>query len=69
MPKRSGCPTGEKLLRPIEVQVLLGVCATTLWNYRKAGVLKPAQRTAGGHSRYREADVAAFKAAMVEAAA
>jgi DNA-binding transcriptional MerR regulator len=69
MPKLSGLALGEKLLRPIEVQALLGICATTLWNYRKAGVLKPVQRTAGGHGRYREADVLALRAELAEAVA
>lgn len=69
MPKRSERAPGEKLLRPIEVQALLGIGATSLWNYRKAGVLKPVQCTAGGHGRYREADVLALKAQLVEAVA
>lgn len=69
MPKLSGRPIAETLLRPFEVQALLGICATTLWNYRKAGVLKPIQQTAGGHGRYREADVLALKAELAEAVA
>lgn len=69
MPNRSGRATAETLLRPAEVQALLGVCATTLWNYGKAGLLKPAQRTAGGHGRYRESDVLALKAELAEAVA
>lgn len=69
MPKHSGRTIGERLLRPIEVQALLGVGATTLWNYGKTGVLKPVQRTAGGHGRYREADVLALKAELAEAVA
>jgi DNA-binding transcriptional MerR regulator len=69
MPKLSGRPIAETLLRPSEVQALLGICATTLWNYRQAGVLKPVQRTAGGHGRYREADVLALKAELAEAVA
>ncbi len=68
MPKLSGRTIAEKLLRPIEVQALLGIGATTLWNYRQAGVLKPVQRTAGGHGRYREADVLALKAELAEVA-
>lgn len=69
MPKRSGRTIGEKLLRPAEVQELLGIGASTLWNYGKAGLLKPVQRTAGGHGRYREADVLALKAELVVAVA
>lgn len=55
---------GERLLRPMQVQRLLGVAASTLWNYVHQGLLTPAQRTAGGHARYRESEVAAFKAAL-----
>lgn len=69
MPNLSGRSIGEKLLRPIEVQTLLGIGATTLWNYSNAGLLKPVQRTAGGHARYSESDVAAFKAKLTEVAA
>lgn len=69
MPKRSGRTISERLLRPIEVQALLGIGATTLWNYGKAGLLRPVQRTAGGHGRYREADVLALKAELAEAVA
>ena len=69
MPNLSGRSIGEKLLRPIEVQTLLGIAASTLLAYSNAGLLRPAQRTAGGHARYRESDVVAFKAALTEAAA
>lgn len=54
----------EKLLRPIQVQQSLGIVASTLWNYVHRGLLTPAQRTAGGHARYRESEVAAFKARL-----
>jgi DNA-binding transcriptional MerR regulator len=60
--------TTEKLLRPIQVRKLLGVCAATLWNYGKAELLKPAQYTAGGHARYRETDVIAFMARLANSA-
>jgi DNA-binding transcriptional MerR regulator len=69
MPNPSGRAIGEKLLRPIEVQTLLGIAASTLWNYKQLGLLRPVQRTAGGHARYSETDVAAFKAKLTEAAA
>ena len=69
MPNLSGRAISERLLRPIEVQALLGVGATTLWNYGRTGVLRPVQRTAGGHGRYREADVLALKAQLAEAVA
>lgn len=57
MPNHSERAIGERLLRPIQVQRLLGIAASTLWNYVHQGLLTPAQRTAGGHARYREADV------------
>jgi DNA-binding transcriptional MerR regulator len=64
MPNPSERADGERLLRPVQVQRSLGIAATTLWNYVQQGLLKPAQRTAGGHARYRESEVAAFKAAL-----
>lgn len=63
MPNFSEGAGGERLLRPIQVQRLLGIAASTLWNYvHHQGLLTPAQRTAGGHARYRESEVAALKA-------
>ena len=56
--------SGEQLLRPIQVQELLGIAASTLWNYVHQGLLTPAQRTHGGHARYRESDVATLKARL-----
>ena len=47
----------EELLRPGQVQKLLGVAASTLWTYVHQGLLSPAHRTPGGHARYRESDV------------
>lgn len=65
MPNLSERAGGERLLRPIEVQMLLGVVASTLWNYvHKKGLLTPAQHTAGGHARYRKSEVAALKARL-----
>jgi len=64
MPNLSERADGERLLRPIQVQRLLGVAASTLWNYGKAGLLTPAQRTAGGHARYRESDVVSLLAEL-----
>ena len=69
MPNLSGRAIGGKLLRPIEVQALLGVGATALWNYVRAGVLTPAQHTPGGHARYREAEVLALVDELAEVAA
>ena len=64
MPDLSERANGEALLRPIQVQKLLGIAASTLWNYVHQGLLTPAQRTHGGHARYRESEVAAFKAQL-----
>ena len=69
MPKLSERASGEDLLRPIQVQKQLGVAASTLWNYVHQGLIKPAQRTAGGHARYRESDVRALVAELSEVAA
>ena len=64
MPNHSERASGERLLRPIQVQRSLGVVASTLWNYVHQGLLTPAQRTPGGHARYRESDVATLKARL-----
>jgi DNA-binding transcriptional MerR regulator len=64
MPNHSEQASGERLLRPVQVQRLLGIAASTLWNYGKAGLLTPAQRTAGGHARYRESDVVSLLAEL-----
>jgi predicted site-specific integrase-resolvase len=64
MPNLSEQTTAERFLRPKQVQAILGVAATTLWNYAHRGLLKPSHHTVGGHARYRETDVAAFKARL-----
>lgn len=64
MPNPSERAENEQLLRPGQVQRLLGVAASTLWNYVHRGLITPAQRTAGGHARYRESEVCAFKARL-----
>ena len=69
MPKPSERTSAEKLLRPIQVQMQLGIAASTLWNYVHQGLLTPVQRTAGGHARYRESDVCALVAELSEVAA
>ena len=69
MPNPSERASAEQLLRPIQVQRQLGIAASTLWNYVHQGLLTPAQRTHGGHARYRESEVAAFKAQLTEAPA
>lgn len=58
----SGQVSADRILRPKQVQQLLGIAATTLWNYVHRGLLRPSHRTAGGHARYRESEIAAFKA-------
>lgn len=47
----------DRLLRPVKVRELYGVSPTTLRSWAVAGKIRPAQRTAGGHRRYRESDV------------
>jgi DNA-binding transcriptional MerR regulator len=69
MPNLSERASGEQLLRPIQVQELLGIAASTLWNYVHQGLLTPAQRTHGGHARYRESDVRALVAELSQVAA
>jgi predicted DNA-binding transcriptional regulator AlpA len=59
MPNHSERASADRLLRPGQVQRLLGVAASTLWNYvHQQGLLTIAQHTAGGHARYRESEVA-----------
>jgi DNA-binding transcriptional MerR regulator len=47
----------DRLLRPIEVRDLYGIAPSTLRSWAVARLIKPAQRTAGGHRRYRESEV------------
>jgi DNA-binding transcriptional MerR regulator len=69
MPNSSGRANIERLLRPVQVQLLLGVAASTLWSYvHEQGLLTPVQHTAGGHARYRESDVRALVADLQAAA-
>lgn len=64
MPNPSERADGERLLRPVQVQRMLGIAASTLWNYGRQGLLRPAQHTAGGHARYRESDVRSLLAEL-----
>jgi DNA-binding transcriptional MerR regulator len=59
----------DRLLPTSKVKRLLGVGATTLQEWDAAGILKAAQRTAGGHRRWRESDVHALVAALSQVAA
>lgn len=54
----------DRLLRPIMVRKLYGVAPSTLRSWDVAGLLKAAQRTAGGHRRYRESDVRSLLAEL-----
>lgn len=53
-PERSD---GDRLLPSSKVRKLFGIGATTLQEWDAAGILRAAQRTAGGHRRWRESDV------------
>jgi DNA-binding transcriptional MerR regulator len=64
-PERS---EGDKLLPPGQVRRLYGVAASTLRGWDSAGKLRAAQRTLGGHRRYRESEVRALLAELAEVA-
>jgi len=73
--KRQGSPNGEtvdttperdeadRLLPPRKLVALFGVSSQSLRNWHAAGLLA-AQRTAGGHRRYRESEVRALVAEL-----
>ena len=42
----------------------LGIAASTLWYYVHSSLLTPSHHTAGGHARYLESEVVAFKAEL-----
>lgn len=54
----------DPLLAPVKVRKRLGVSAATLHEWDASGVLKPVQRTVGGHRRYRESDVRSLLAEL-----
>jgi DNA-binding transcriptional MerR regulator len=54
----------DRLLRPAKVQKLYGVTPSTLRNWATSGKIRAAQRTAGGHRRYRESDVRSLLAEL-----
>lgn len=64
MPNLSERASAERFLRPKQVQDILGIAASTLWNYVHCDVLTPSHRTVGGHARYRESEVVALKARL-----
>lgn len=49
-------PAG-RLLKPAEVAGMFGVDRRTVLNWARKGTIQVAQKTAGGHGRYAEADV------------
>lgn len=55
----------DRLLKPCEVRSEFGVTDTTLREWDRSGKLRAAQRTFGGHRRYRESDVRALLAELV----
>jgi excisionase family DNA binding protein len=55
----------DRLLKPGEVRSEFGVSDTTLREWDRSGKLPAAQRTFGGHRRYRESDVRALLAGLV----
>jgi len=47
----------DRLLRPVNVREQFGIAPSTLRSWATEGKIRPAQRTKGGHRRYRESDV------------
>ena len=56
--------SSDRLLRPLKVQELYGVAPSTLRNWATSGKIRAAQRTAGGHRRYRESEVRSLLAEL-----
>ena len=54
----------DRLLPPIKVRALYGIAPSTLRNWAASGKIRPAQRTAGGHRRYRESEVRSLLAQL-----
>ena len=55
----------DRLLKPCEVRSEFGVTAATLREWDRSGKLPAAQRTFGGHRRYRESDVRALLSGLI----
>ena len=49
--------TTDELVTPQQAAVVLGVTSRTVVRWAEAGTLPTATRTAGGHRRFRRADV------------
>lgn len=54
----------DRLLRPVKVRELYGIAPSTLRSWDVAGKIKAAQRTVGGHRRYRESEVRSLLAQL-----
>ena len=58
-------PSGsDRLVKPADVRESFGIAASTVRLWDHMGVLKPVQRTKGGHRRYRESDVRSLLAEL-----
>jgi len=56
-------PAAIRWMKPAEVAGMFGVDRRTVLNWARKGKLR-SQRTAGGHRRYREADVCSLLAEL-----
>lgn len=66
-PERTGpleSPDSGRLLKPADVRESFGIAASTVRLWDHMGILKPTQRTKGGHRRYRESDVRSLLAEL-----
>ena len=54
----------DRLLRPVRVRELYGIAPSTLRSWAESGKIRAAQRTQGGHRRYRESDVVSLLAEL-----
>ena len=58
----------DRLLKPADVRKNFGVAASTLREWARAGKIRTAQHTIGGHRRFRESDVRALLAELTDEA-
>lgn len=58
----------DRLLKPSELLSEFGISGTTLREWDRDGKLRAAQRTAGGHRRWRESAVLALLAKLTAVA-
>ena len=59
----------DKLVKPADVRKSFGIAPSTVRLWDAMGILVPAQRTKGGHRRYRESEVRALVAELSQVAA